>query len=63
MAIKNKKVGGHVVSLLLSCGCVITEPCDAAIYLPNMGEKRTCDKHEKEVVVQRVGGLAWADGE
>lgn len=59
--IKNKKVGSHYVDYLLTCGCIQNEPIEAAIFIPKVGDARTCNKHKTPQHIQRVGGVVWVD--
>lgn len=45
----------HEVDLLLSCGCIRLERIEAAIYLPRKEEHRICKKHNKDVLIVKVG--------
>lgn len=45
----------HEVDLLLSCGCIKLERIEAAIYLPHKEEHRICNKHNRDVLIVRVG--------
>lgn len=59
--LKNKPVEGHMVDLLLNCGHINVEAVEAAIYVPNVGEKRTCTTCQKETTIKRVGHPYWLD--
>lgn len=45
----------HEVDLLLTCGCIRLEKLEAAIYLPQVGDIRMCLKHQKAVMIAKVG--------
>ena len=54
-------MGLHEVDLLLSCGCIVLERIEAAIYLPNKGEDRWCMRHDRGVFIKRVGNPYHVD--
>lgn len=60
---KNSQVGGHKIDLLLTCGCIVVEDCEAAIYAPNEGEERYCHKHQSMQKISKVGSMYWLDEE
>lgn len=60
---KNKQVKGHTVSLILRCGHEISEPLEAMIYLPSVGETRYCVEHERQSTIVKVGQPVWNDRE
>lgn len=61
MPLRNKPVGTHAVDMLLTCGCIQVEPIEAAIFIPSVGDARTCDRHRTVQRIQRVGGAYWLD--
>ena len=58
---KNKPVGTHTVSLLLSCSHIIEEELEAVIYIPRTGDMRWCAKHKNNFEVVKVGSPTWND--
>lgn len=63
MTIKNKSVGSHAVELLLSCLHIMTEPLEAVIFAPQIGDQRKCPICGKDATIEKVGPPYWMDAE
>ena len=54
----------HLIDLRYSCGCIVEEEIEAAVYAHELeGQNRYCTKHKKDVTIANVGMPFWVDKE
>lgn len=63
MPLKNNPVGHHEVDYYLECGHVNKEKIEAAIFVPKVGDTKTCNTCKNSTKIVRVLSPYWVDAE
>lgn len=60
---KNNPVGHHEVDYRLSCGHINAEAIEAVLFVPKVGDIRTCLRCKQLVRIEVINPPYWVDEE